>query len=225
MKIAGIIGGLGPQSTGLFYEEITRLAQCRKQVEYPRMIINSMSIWEFSSKMKNLDQLFGLLSEEINRIQHMVDFLAMVCNTAHSVLGPLREVAQVPLLAIQEEVVKKIAQDRHQKIGILGTKLTTSSMMYKNELDKYGIESRWLPDNILENFNRLIFDKMLHGNDYDLMHQRLVDYANLLADRGCEGVILGCTEFPLFISQEDVSVPLYPSTQILAESVLDRCLH
>ena len=90
MKTAGILGGLGPQSTALFYQEIIRLSQSRRIVEYPRMIINSMSIWDFSNKMNDKDQLFELLSKEIERIQDQTDFLAMVCNTAHCIIDRLQ---------------------------------------------------------------------------------------------------------------------------------------
>ncbi len=193
-------------------------------MEYPRLIINSMCIWEFSEQMYNRELLFEVVSQEIARIEGQVDFLAMVCNTVHCILEPLRQVVRVPLLAIQEEVIKKIRQDELRKVGILGTKITVDSQIYKQELDKYGIESCWLPDSTVDAFNHLIFKEMLRGSSYDLMHLRLKEYADLLVAHGCEGIILGCTEFPLFISQLDVPVPLYASTQILAESVFSKCL-
>ena len=224
MKIAGILGGLGPQSTALFYEEIIRLAQSRQQVEYPRMIINSMSVWDFSNRMNDHEALFELVSAEISRIESQVDFLAMVCNTAHCILEPLRNHSKKPLLAIQEEVVKKIRKDGLKKVGILGTRVTTGTQIYQRELDKHGIASLCLPDRLQDSFNQLIFDEMLHGSGYDKMETSMGIFVDLLVEQGCEGVILGCTELPLFISQEEVSVPLYASTQILAESVSNKCL-
>ena len=224
MKIAGILGGLGPQSTALFYEEIIRLAQSREQVEYPRMIINSMSVWDFSNRMDDHEALFELVSAEIARIENQVDFLAMVCNTAHCILEPLRNTSKKPLLAIQEEVVKKIREDGLKKVGILGTRVTTGTQIYQRELDKHGIASLCLPDRLQDTFNQLIFDEMLHGSGYDKMETSMGIFVDLLVEQGCEGVILGCTELPLFISQEEVSVPLYASTQILAESVARLCL-
>ena len=224
MKTAGILGGLGPQSTALFYEEIIRLSQSRDVVEYPRMIINSMSIWDFSNSMNDKVELFMLLSREMERIQGEVDFLAMVCNTAHSIIDHLRVHARVPLLAIQEEVVKKVRADGLKKVGIIGTTITSNSMVYTNELDKFGIASQTLPDHVLATFNQLIFDEMLRGESYDAMHTQMIQHSQSLIDQGCEGIILGCTELPLFISQEDVPVPVYASTQILAESVIDQCL-
>ena len=224
MKTAGILGGLGPQSTALFYEEIIRLAQQREQVEYPRMIINSMSIWDFSACMNDRLELFMLLSREMDRIQPQVDFLAMVCNTAHSIIDHLRLQAKVPLLAIQEEVVKKVRADGLQKVGIIGTSITSNSLVYAKELDRFGIDSLSLPQQVLDTFNQLIFEDMLRGQSYDAMHDQMLLHSKRLIDQGCDGIILGCTELPLFIRQEEVSVPIYPSTQILAESVLEKCL-
>ncbi len=224
MRTAGILGGLGPQSTALFYEEIIRIAQGRKLVKYPKMLINSMCIWDFSKSMHDRKRLYKLLASEMARMEEQVDFLAMVCNTAHCVLEPLRRSACVPMLAIQEEVVKKVWGDGLKKVGILGTAVTTRSKIYKLELDKYGISSCALPERELEPFNRMIFKEMLRGRSYEAMHHSLARHACALIDRGCEGIILGCTEFPLFIEQEDVPVPLYASTRLLAESVMERCL-
>ena len=224
MKTAGILGGLGPQSTALFYEEIIRLSQRRRVVEYPKMIINSMSIWDFADKMNDKTQLYNLLSAEMRRIEKEVDFLAMVCNTAHSVIEQLRASCPIPLLAIQEEVVKKVRQDGLRKVGIMGTKITSNSHVYKNELDRYGIESVALPDCILDTFNQLIFEEMLRGQSYERMHAQLILHAHRLMEQGCEGIILGCTELPLFISEGNLPVPIYKSTQILAESVVEQCL-
>ena len=224
MRTAGILGGLGPQSTALFYDEIIQMAQRRQRVEYPKMLINSICIWDFSKSMDDLKQLFDLLALEMARMEEQVDFLAMICNTAHCVIEPLRRSVCVPLLAIQEEVVKKVWADGLKKVGILGTAVTTRSKIYKSELDKYGISSCALPERELMPFNRLIFEEMLRGRSYEAMHHSLIRHASALIDRGCEGIILGCTEFPLFVSQEDVPVPLYPSTRILAESVVAHCL-
>lgn len=224
MKIAGILGGLGPQSTALFYEEIIRIGQRQAAVVYPRLLINSMSIWEFEQKMSDPVALLQLLAAEMGRLESQVDFWAMVCNTAHSVLEPLRTQISVPVIGIQEEVVRKIREDGLQKVGILGTKLTTGSRFYQKELDRFAIDSVCLPAQEAETFNQLIFKEMLRGESYQLMHLRLKAYAHWLRDQGCEGVILGCTEFPLFLSQADVEIRLYASTQILAESVFLKCI-
>lgn len=224
MKIAGILGGLGPQSTALFYEEIIRLSQAQEVVEYPQLLINSMSVWEFERNMDDLQALFHLVHKEVSRIQGEVDFIAMVCNSAHSVLEPLRSEVAIPVLAIQEEVVRVIRQDGLRKVGILGTKMTTGSRFYQKELAHVGIESLCLPVEESERFNRLIFEEMLKGESYELMREQLTKYANWLLQQGCEGVILGCTEFPLFLAQADFQAPIYASTQILAQSVFFRCL-
>lgn len=63
---------------------------------------------------------------------------------------------------------------------------------------------------------------MLHGKNYDEMYKLLLKDIQLLINKGCNGIILACTELPLFIKQEDVNVKLFASTYILAKSVFER---
>ena len=222
MKKIGIIGGLGPQSTELFYHEFIRLCQTRKEVEYPNMLINSMDLWEFVHLLKDKKSTFNLVKNEISKIQDNVDFIASPCNTIHFIIDEIREFSKVSVLAIHEEVVKEISKSKIKKIGILGTKTTVYNNFYQNELEKNNIDFEILSEQEEEKLNSLIFDKMLHGKDYDEMHKLLVKDIQLLKNKGCDGIILACTELPLFIKQEDVDVKLFASTNILAKSVFEK---
>lgn len=136
MKRIGIIGGLGPQSTELFYRELIRLCQTRKEVEYPKILINSINLWEFVHLLNNKKSTLNLVKKEISQIQDHVDFVALVCNTIHFIIDEIRKFSKVPILAIHEEVVKEISESKIKKVGILGTKTTVYNNFYQNELKK-----------------------------------------------------------------------------------------
>ncbi len=226
MKTAGIIGGLGPQSTSLFYEAFTRYCLDHQLPAYPRLLINSVNAWAVTEilKERDMDQLLAFLKREARLIARQADFLVMVCNSVHAVLEPLRRAVGVPVLSIHEEVVKEVAITRIRKVGVIGTATTMRHTFYQDELARYGIAHARLPVEREAELDAFIFEEMLHGRGEGTMRRLLLDAVQYMADRGCEGVILGCTELPLFIRQEDTPLPLFSSTHILARRVMEVCL-
>lgn len=224
-KTAGVIGGLGPQSTSHFYQAIT--AHCLEQElpSFPRLLINSVNTWAVTEiiKQKDLDRLLSFLKEEISLIQHQVDFLVMVCNSIHAVIEPIRKSLDIPVLAIHEEVCKEIAKTGIKKVGILGTKTTIGNNFYQQELAKFKIDATLLPPAQAAVFDTLIFEEILYGRGIGTMRRLMLEGIEYLRQQACEGIILACTELPLFVSQEDTDLPLFSSTDILAKTVVDNC--
>lgn len=223
-KTIGILGGLGPQSTSLFYDTITKYCLERNLPAFPRLLINSVNTWEVTEllKKKDLESLYFFLKKEISLIAGQVDSLVMVCNSVHAVLDPLRKAFDIPILSIHEEVCKEIALSATKKIGILGTKTTIDNQFYQQELAAYGIPYVLQPERQLIEFDTCIFDEMLHGKGIGTMRKLILDGIEYMRARGCDGVILACTELPLFVTQTDTDMPLFLSTQILAQAVMEE---
>lgn len=224
-KTAGIIGGLGPQSTGLFYEAMTQYCLKHNLPSYPRLLINSVNTWEVTQilQRKNYEELYLFLRQEIALIADRVDFVVMVCNSVHAVIDKIRTEFDVPILAIYEEVCEKIAYSSVKKVGIIGTKTTTSNNFYQRELSNYGIDYVCLPETKEKAIDSCIFEEMLHGRGEGRMRSLILEGIEYMKQQGCEGVILACTELPLFVRQEDTDMPLFMSTQILAQAVTEEC--
>lgn len=224
-KTAGVLGGLAPQSTSLFYQSITNFCLQNNMPDFPRLLINSVNPWEVVDmlKRKDLDALLSFLIREIELIENRVDFVVMVCNSIHAVIDPLRQSVNIPILAIYEEVCKEIALTSFKKVGILGTKTTVDNCFYQRELNKYGISTAVLPQEQEEVFDKFIFEEMLHGRGKGTMKRLILDGINQMEQEGCEAVILACTELPLFVRQEDTEMPLFSSTEILGRSVVQEC--
>ncbi len=224
MKKVGIIGGLGPQATELFYHELIRLAQESELMKYPHLLINSIDVFSFTKILHNKEQVINLMEEEISKIENFVDFIVFPCNTVHFIIDEMRTFSQVPILAIHEEVVREITKTNVKKIGIIGTQTTLASKFYQNELQKNNIHYESLDSNIEQKIDSVIMNKMLRGKNFDELHDLLLDAINILKNKGCDGVILACTELPLFVKQEEVSIPLFLSTQILAQATFKKIL-
>lgn len=222
MKKIGIIGGLGPQSTELFYNEFIQLCQMRKKVEYPNILINSLNLFEFVNLLDNRKSLAALVKREISKIRDYVDFIASPCNTIHCLIDDIRQFSKVPVVAIHEEVVKEISKSKIKKVGILGTKTTIYNGFYQKELGKENIDFEILSGEEEDRLNSLIFESMLKGKDHEEMHNLLLESVMYFSEKDCDGVILACTELPLFVKQKETDIRLFSSTHILAKSVFEK---
>ena len=224
-KTAAVIGGLAPQSTSLFYQTVTNFCLDNNIPDFPHLLINSVNPWEVIEilKRKDLGALLSFLIREIRRIEKQADFLVLVCNSIHAVIDQLREAVDIPIRAIHEEVCSEVASSSIKKVGILGTKTTVDNCFYQNELAKYGISSVVLPKSSEDAFDRFIFEEMLRGRSMGMMKKLIMEGIDYMVQQGCEGVILACTELPIFVTQNETDIPLFSSTDILARSVVREC--
>ena len=223
LKTVGVIGGLAPQSTSLFYDEVTRICITRGLSVYPQLLLNSVNCLEVVNILsrRDMEGLFQYLSHEIGLFQERADFMVMVCNSVHAVLEQLRVQLPIPIMAIHEEVCKDIALQNIKRVGILGTQTTIENAFYQNELDSYGIDHCILPAEQVAAFDHFIFAEMIHGRGKGTMKRLILEGIRNLEQQGCEAVILGCTELQLFVSQKDSAMPLFLSTQILARATVE----
>jgi len=222
MKNIGIIGGIGPQSTELFYKEFIKLCQTRKIVEYPDMLINSINLSRFISSPNNKKSKFDFIKKEIIKIQDFVDFIAFPCNSIHFIIDEIRGFSKVPVVAIHEEVIKEILLSSVKKVGILGTKCTINNAFYQKGLQKDNIGFELLCKEKEEELNSFIFNKILYDRGYHKIHKLLLSNIEIFKKKKCDSVILACTELPLFIKQKDVDIKLFSSTNILVKSVFEK---
>lgn len=220
----GILGGLGPESTRYFYNKLIKLYQKKKEAEYPNILINSVQLWKFVKLLEkdNKKEMIKFLKSEIDKIQQNADFLAIPCNTIHVFINKIREISNIPVLGIHEEVSKKVNKSNVNKVGIIGTKFTANGNFYQKELNKYSINFETLNKRDEKELNQFIFKEMLKGGSEKEMKNRLKNNINILHKKGCDGVILACTELPIFISDKEVDVKLFSSTDILAESTIEK---
>jgi aspartate racemase len=109
-------------------------------------------------------------------------------------------------------------------VGLLGTRFTMEKSFYQDALAERGI-SVLVPDEAGRAFvNAVIFDELVAGQIRDASRAGYVAVINGLAARGAEGVVLGCTEIPLLVRQEDVELPLFDTTFLHAQAALDYAL-
>lgn len=220
----GVLGGLGPESTNYFYDRLVKICQDEENSKYPNVLINSIKLWEFVDllEIEDKDKLVDYVNKEIEKIQDNVDFIVTPCNTIHIIIEEMRNFSKVPILGIHEEVCKEINKQGANKTGIIGTKFTSGGGFYQKELKRYDIEFETLNNEYESKLNDFIFETMLKGEGNKEMNKLLKKGIDKLKEKGCDSVILACTELPLFISDSEVDINLFSSTDILAESVIRK---
>lgn len=152
------------------------------------------------------------------------DFLICPDNTIHQALGPIRDRSPLPWLHIAEVVAAHAAERGFRRLGLTGTRWLVESDVYPEKLAARGIEYvRPTADERAET-SRIIMEELVCGVFEDASVACFQRVIAGLAARGCDAVVLGCTEIPLIIGDANSPLPTLDSTRLLARAALREAL-
>ena len=192
--------------------------------DHPEISMHTFSLARYMDVIRDDDWL-EVGEMMLRSAQKLVDGGAelLICpdNTVHQALDLVRDRAPAPWLHIAEEVARVATQRSFQRLGVLGTRYLMEGPVYRTKLAAAGIAFD-MPDDgaARDRINSIIFDELVYGvirEESRVVFQREID---ALARRGCDAVVLGCTEIPLIISDETSSLPTIDSTRTLARAAL-----
>jgi aspartate racemase len=152
------------------------------------------------------------------------DFLICPDNTIHAALPLVEPRSPLPWLHIAEVVAARALEGGFQHLGLLGTRWLVESDVYPDELGARGIA--WLRPNPTEiaEVHRIIMDELVYG----IFKPEATAYLQRVIERmkreGCDAVVLGCTEIPLIVNDENSKLPTLDSTRLLARAALRRAI-
>lgn len=227
-KRIGILGGMSPESTAEYYEYITRTYTERfGDYGYPEIVIYSVSFQPYVDwpKEDRWDLVAQGLSEAAGRLEAAgADFIVIATNTMHLVFDQVQASVNVPMLSLLDAVSEAILSRGMETVGLLGTKFVMEKTFYQDALARKGI-TVLVPDaGDREYVNDVIYNELVAGRILGESRAGFVTIIKKLAVRGAEGVILGCTEIPLLVSEADAGIPLFDTTAIHAEAALNYAL-
>jgi len=224
-KTIGLLGGLSPESTATYYEYITRTYLERYgDHSYPQMIIYSVNFQQFMDWQARgrWDEISRKMIEAMESMHSAgADFGLIATNTMHYVFDEVQEASPMPLISIVDAAVEAVRNQGLKKVGLLGTKFTMSQSFYSDRLTEEGIEVMVPGQSQQEVVNRIIYEELAHGQFRQDSRKTMVRIVKWLEGKGCEGVILGCTEIPLLITQEHCGICLFDTCIIHAEKALN----
>jgi len=215
----GVLGGIGPEATGMFYNKlISRLQEkglIKSNFDFPQIIINSIPAPELVFEKINESDL-DIYIEGLKELDSLnLDFIVMVCNTIHLYYDVLQKEINTPILDLRKEVFKDLKKEDLRKVTIIATPSTIKLGLYEFEgidyLNPDEAEMKVLSDAIFR-FNK--------GEDKNYQRERAFKIVNKYLEKGAEVVLLGCTEFAVML--EDCNIPKKDSIDVLVEGVVKR---
>jgi aspartate racemase len=225
MKKIGLIGGITPESTILYYRILNQLnSKTLGKPHSAEVIINSFDFGQISQfqKENRWDLLDEVMAKSGKDLEKAGASCILICaNTMHLCIDAVREVVTIPVIHIAEATSKRILKKKLKKVALLGTKYTMEKDFFKDILTSFGVEAIVPDAEERDIIHAIIYDELSVGEINQTSKEKYLKIIDRLIKSGAEGVILGCTEIPLLIQQEDVKVPVFDTTTIHATAAFE----
>ncbi len=222
----GIIGGMGPKATAVFYEKIIENTSAHKDQDHIDMVILNHATLPDRTKTileKEEDTFLTLIHQDIKLLEYAgVANIAIPCNTAHFFYDKMQEMTQINIINMVEETVKSIylKYGKNSKIGILATSGTISSGIYEAACHKYGMELYTPSEKQQEKIMKIIYT--------DIKGELVVDATevediinDLVFKKDCSCIIIACTELSCIELSEDVTKHCIDAMNVLVQKSIE----
>jgi aspartate racemase len=225
MKTIGLIGGMSWESSAEYYRIINETVKERLGgLHSARCIIYSTEFAEIEALQHQgeWERLTSLMIDYALRLEGAGADCILICtNTMHKMAGEVQERIAIPLLHIADAAGKEVVAKGLRTVALLGTKFTMEEDFYKERLrETYTLEVIIPADRDRELIDRVIYDELCRGIIKESSREDFKEIIERLMTLGAEGVILGCTEIPLLITQEDMEIPLFDTTSLHARAAV-----
>lgn len=229
MKTIGLLGGMSWESTLTYYKAINE--GVKKELgglHSAKIVLYSVDFAEIEEFQDTgeWNKSGALLSEAAKGVQCAgADFLLLCTNTMHNVVSQIEENIDIPVLHIADATAEELLRNNVKKAGLLGTKFTMEQDFYKNRIrEKFGIDIIIPDEEERKTVHNIIYDELCQGIMNYTSEEKILEIIKKLNENGAEAVILGCTEIPLIIGQEDTEIHLYDTTLIHADAAVKKAL-
>lgn len=225
MKKIGLVGGISWVSTMDYYQFINEGVNARLGgLNFAECIIYSLNFGAIQEV--SWVNSYNLLWKACKSLKKSgVDGIVLCANTAHLFAGQLQESIKLPIIHIGAETAKAINKKGYQKVGLLGTKFTMEMDFYTGKLKEYGLEVLIPADQETRDYIQYTVKEELGiGFINPETKQRYMAIVNDLVKNGAACIILGCTEIPMLISQDDFEIPIFDTTKIHSQAIVDYIL-
>ena len=172
----------------------------------------------FSDDWPGVGRLMGQSATKLAGLG--AEFAICPDNTIHQAFEDAVSLSPIPWLHIADAVAAEATQQGYKKLGITGTAFLTAGPVYPEALARVGIEYE-VPDDASRNrMNEIIFGQLVKGVFTDESRRYFNDVFAVLGERGCDAVVMGCTEIPILMDGASTPLPTLDSTRILARAAI-----
>jgi aspartate racemase len=171
---------------------------------------------------ENVAALMLSSAQKISQIG--AEFAICPDNTIHEAFEFVKEKSPIPWLHIAEAVANQAIEDGFKQLAILGTKYLVTGPVYPVTLQKFDIASQIPEKDDRERIDEIIFKELVNGVFTEKSRRYFNAVIEKLKSRGCDAVVLGCTEIPLLVDPDDCPLPVLDSTRLLSRAALKEAL-
>jgi len=229
MKTIGLLGGMSWESTVGYYRAINEGVKNNLGGLHSAKIAMYSVDFDQIEKLQHKGDWSGtarILSEAAQCVESAgADFLLICTNTMHKVAPEIEKAIKIPVLHIADATAEVLLHKGIKTVGLLGTAFTMEKDFYKGRLsEKYGLNVLVPNKEDRQIVHKIIYQELCLGKiqaDSKAEYLRIID---LLANKGAEAVILGCTEIGMLVNQNDTKVKLFDTTAIHAEKAVEYAI-
>ncbi|WP_353111650.1 aspartate/glutamate racemase family protein [Microbacterium sp.] len=225
MKTIGVLGGMSWESSLSWYRMANE--QIRERLggyHSASILLDSLDFADIEAlqAVGDWDAAGRILAAHAERLEAAGAGLVVLCtNTMHLVADRITAAITVPFIHIGDSTSEAIVKEGLTTVGLLGTAFTMEQTFYRDRLARHGVTSVIPDEEDRATVHRIIYDELVKGIITEQSRQAYREVIVRLAESGAEGVVLGCTEIELLISQADSPVPVFPTTSLHVTAALD----
>lgn len=226
-KHIGIVA-VSPEGAALFYRNISRqAAHLVQQNQHPRVTLHNEPLTLYIDAVRSGD--WHTVGDLLRRSAEILArsgaaFCLSPDNAVQHGIQLAESGSPIPWLTMPDLVAKAVEADSRRVVGLIGTKMVTTASTYQTHLGMRGVQVLVPSPDDCQEMDRIIFSELIYGEIRPQSQQTVLRIIEHLADQGCQGVILGSSEAPLLVTQENSRLPVYDAADLLARGAVLRAL-
>jgi aspartate racemase len=225
MKTLGLIGGLSWESTAVYYRLLNEGAKERLGGLHSAKLV----LWSFEfsdvaalQSAGEWEQLTGMMIDAAQRLERAgAEALVICANTMHKMAPQVAQSVSIPLIHIADATAIAIMRTAARRPALLATRYTMEQDFYKGRLKEHGIDALVPGEPDRTRLHRIIYDELCQGIVRPDSKKSCLEMIATLRRGGADGVILGCTELGMILSQADLDLPVFDTCALHAQAAID----
>jgi len=228
MRTMGLLGGMSWESSALYYQLANELVRDRLGgLHSAQCVLYSVDFADIAA-MQSTGRWDDAAVELVAAAKALeaagADFVLLCTNTMHKVADQVQAAISIPLLHLADTTADAVLAADMTRVGLLATAFTMEQDFYRDRLTSRGLDIV-VPDSAdRELVHRVIYDELCQGVIREESRAAYQAVIGRLVDRGCDGILLACTEIELLISADDAPVPVFPTTRLHVMAAVDIAL-
>ena len=229
MKTIGIIGGMSWESSAQYYAIINRAVRDRLGPKHSaQILLHSLDFGSIATLQAagEWDELAEIMADSARALEAGgADCVLIATNTMHKLADEVEAACDLPLIHIVDSAADAVCAEGITRVALLGTAFTMEQPFYRERLeDHHGLDVIVPEAEDRAEIHRVIYEELISGQILDPSREAYREIIERLVAEGAQGVILGCTEIGLLVSQSDSEVPVFDTTELHALAAVEFAL-